>query len=370
MKTPRLFFLVFACSLPGPVAAGELWQQNATAAEAGGSTGFSPAGQASSSLGSFNVVISAGTSLLANAPALAAFERAAATWESHIADPVTVTISADVRALGSSTILGQASSVMLAGGHNLVRNAMVADSAGQADESVVALLPTAAQMSFTTAPGMTYAGNISISKANAKALGFSGLDAVFGISDATIEFNSAFAFDYDRSDGIAPGTFDFESVALHEIGHALGFLSAVDDVDGAASQSLSIEVRPTTLDLFRFAPSGPADPATALEFTAAPRNLVPGSEAVFDDLNLELAFSTGVALGDGRQASHWKDNGLTGLLIGSLDPTIAPQQVFSPSAGDLRAFDLIGWDIASVPEPAAALLWSYGGLLLARRRRR
>lgn len=369
MKAQPIFALALSCILPGRLAAGELWQQGTTAAEAGGTGGFSPAGSTTTSLGAFNVVISAGASLLGNAPALAAFERAAATWESFIADPITVTISADVRALGSATILGQASSVMLAGGHDLVRNAMVADSSGQADESVVALLPTAAQMSFTTAPGMTYAGNISISKANAKALGFTGLDGVFGISDATIEFNSAFAFDYDRSDGIAPGTFDFESVALHEIGHALGFLSAVDDIDSAASQSLSLEVQPTTLDLFRFAPGGPADPATALEFTAAPRNLVPGAEAVFDDLNLELAFSTGVNLGDGRQASHWKDNGLTGLLIGSLDPTIAPQQVFTPSAGDLRAFDLIGWDLASVPEPACALLLSCGGLLLARRRR-
>ena len=37
--------------------------------------------------------------------------------------------------------------------------------------------------------------------------------------------------------------------------------------------------------------------------------------------------------------------------------------------GDLRAFDLIGWDLASVPEPACALLLSCGVLLLVRRRR-
>lgn len=363
----RTLLVLFACTaIPCAARAADLWVQGA-GPEA---SGLFPAGTATTSLGAFNVVINAGTSLQANAPALAAFERAAATWESYIADPVTVHISADVRNLGSASILGQASSVILAGGHDLIRNAMVADSSAESDDSVVALLPTAAQMSFTTAPGMSYAGNIAISKANAKALGFSGLDTIFGISDASIEFNSAFAFDYDRSDGIAPGTFDFESVALHEIGHALGFLSAVDDVDFAVSQSIGIEVQPTTLDLFRFALGGGGNPTTAFEFTTGSRNLVPGSAAIFDDLNLEAAFSTGVDNGDGRQASHWKDNGLTGVLIGSLDPTIAPQQVFQLSGADLRAFDLIGWDIVSVPEPAAVLLWSLGGLILGIRRRR
>jgi len=44
--------------------------------------------------------------------------------------------------------------------------------------------------------------------------------------------------------------------------------------------------------------------------------------------------------------------------------------VFLPSGADLRAFDLIGWDIVSVPEPASMLLLSLGGLLLGVRRRR
>ncbi len=351
---------------PCAALAGDIWIQGAGPE----TSGLSPAGTPTTSLGAFNVVITAGNSLQANAPALAAFERAAATWESYISDPVTVNINADVLNLGAPTILGQASSVMFVGGHNVIRNAMVADGVGESDDGVVALLPTAAQMSFTTAPGMTYAGNISISKANAKALGFTGLDTVFGISDASIEFNSAFAFDYDRSDGIAPGMFDFESVALHEIGHALGFLSAVDDVDFAVSQNQTIEVQPTTLDLFRFASGGAGNPTTASEFTTGARNLEPGPAAIFDDLSLEAAFSTGFFGGDGRQASHWKDNGLTGVLIGSLDPTIAPQQVFVLSGADLRAFDLIGWDIVSIPEPASMLLMSLGGLLFGIRRRR
>jgi uncharacterized protein (TIGR03382 family) len=367
MKFPSVPLLA-AVAIAGSASAGQLWLQNASPAES--SSGFTPAGTATSSLGAFNLVISAGSSLQGNAPAMAAFERAAATWENYLSDPVTVTISADVRDLGSPTILGQAGSVMLAGGHDPVRNAMVADSAFGNDEGVVALLPTASQMSFTTAANMTYAGNIALSKANAKALGFTGLDEIFGTSDATIEFNSTFAFDYDRSDGIAAGSFDFESVALHEIGHALGFLSAVDDIDFAVSEGTGIEVQPTTLDLFRFALGGEGPPTTAGEFTAGTRTLQPGVEAAFSDLNLQAAFSTGAYTGDGRQASHWKDNGLTGTLIGALDPTIAPQQVFQLSAADLRAFDLIGWDLVSVPEPGALCWGALTALLAGRRRRR
>ncbi|MEI6357170.1 MAG: hypothetical protein WCP53_08705, partial [Verrucomicrobiota bacterium] len=58
-------------------------------------------------------------------------------------------------------------------------------------------------------------------------------------------------------------------------------------------------------------------------------------------------FSTGLTQGDGRQASHWKDN----LGLGVMDPTLAAQEIEAISLLDLRAFDLIGYDLAPVPEP-------------------
>lgn len=223
---------------------------------------------------------------------------------------------------------------------------MVTDAADEPSNGIVGSLPTASQFSTLLPSGFTYNGNIAATKANLKALGFVGLDTAFGSSDATITFNNGFSFDYDNSDGVGAGLIDFETVATHEIGHALGFVSKVDAIDGLASGTVGV----STLDLFRFDGTAGNNPSTSAEFTSKPRDLRPGGSPVFDDLSgTEYPFSTGLTTppGDGRQASHWKDN----LGLGVMDPTLAAQEIEAISLLDLRAFDLIGYDLAPVPEP-------------------
>jgi hypothetical protein len=321
-----------------------------------------------SQLGSFSININPGSGLSGNSAALAAFNRAAGHWMSYLSDPVSININADLTGgFSNPSIIGQASSQILQASYSIIRNAIVADAAGDSSRSINASLPTSGQFSALLPSGYTLSGNLQLTKANAKALGFTGLDGLFGANDATIQFNNSFSFDYDNRDGVTPGTVDFETVATHEIGHALGFTSTVDNIDGATAP---FSVTPSTLDLFRFTNGGA--PASAAEFSTFSRDLRPGGDVLLTDTVTGFRLSTGLTQGDGRQASHWKDDQNTGLYIGVMDPTL-PSAVIEPvTTADLRALALIGWNV-QVPEAstwsAIAAVAAIVGAQLWRRRR-
>lgn len=325
-----------------------------------GLTGEQPPSQ---NLGGFNIVIVPGPGLSGNAAALAAFNRAAAAWAARISDPITVTINADLAPLGAG-IIGSTSSVTLQAGYSTVRNAVVADA--DANDGILSAMPTAAQFSATVPSGSSLNGNLLLTKANAKALGFTGLDGTFGNSDASMTFSSTFAFDFDHSNGVGAGLLDFETVAAHEIGHALGFVSFVDSIAGGATA-----ISPFTLDLLRFRNNlAGQDPAIAAEFTTFPRAMIVGGDAITDAINdPEWRMSTGLTgAGDGRQASHWKDDDLVGPKIGIMDPTLGSGVFYGITDADFRALDLIGYNI--IPEPSSLSLFFLGSVAVAAYRRR
>jgi hypothetical protein len=296
--------------------------------------------------------------LAANAAAVAAFNRAALEWTTRLSNPVTVNINAGISPLSNPSFTGFTTPVFLSGTYTTIRNQLIADAAGKPSKAITASLPTAA--TFTLPGGFTYSGNIALTRANAKAMGF----AVGGGSDATITFNSTVSFDFDNSNGVSPGTIDFQTIAAHEIGHALGFDSAVDVVDGSTTGS----ILPDTLDLFRFHNVAGQFPTSAAQFSTFARDMTPGNDDVFSDAALRLQLSTGQSQGDGRGASHWKDDALTGTYIGIMDPSVLAGTTESITAADLRALELIGWDAVAVPEPpsfalagsVAAVLAYYG----------
>ncbi len=312
------------------------------------------------------IVINPDAGLAANPAALAAFNRAAAEWTNAFTNNITITIDAGLSSsFSNASIIGHTSPVEFQANYDFFRGKLIASAAKDPNDSIVAYLPTVANFKATLPVGITFSGKFIATKANFKALGYSGLDAQYGATDATITFNSNFAFDYDASDGVSVGKIDFQSVAAHEIGHALGFISSVDTVDAWKAAGTSGQLTIAPLDAFRFQPGSTAvNPSTPQQFTDDPRYLNTGGSAIFDDLSTELAMSTGYSTGDGREAAHWKDDQFTGHLLGVMDPSITSGIAEYVGPNDIRALDLIGYDV--VPEPAAVSLISFFGLLLHR----
>ena len=284
-----------------------------------------------------------------------AFLRAAAIWTDKIQSPITLVIDVDFGPTWFGTayqpqVLGSTSPQdVTSDSYRAVRAQLIAGSSNQQESAIYNSLP------LDTVP--TDLGNTSTMKApsaNARALGL--LDAVadpdgkeknLGKPPA-IGFNSKNGFDYDPSDGISPNLVDFEAVAVHEIGHALGFRSCTEDRQGDSKAPIALSV----WDLFRVRPGMPSN---ALATTA--RILNAGGEQISTLAGLEVPLSTGSSAhgGDGRSSWHWKDDFLiNGRFIGIMEPGIASGIRHVMTAYDLLALKMMGYkfrpDIQIAPE--------------------
>lgn len=202
---------------------------------------------------------------------------------------------------------------------------------------------------------------MKLTNANSKALdlldgdkddldGYILMSNLSGQNSARWDYNSQRQSDIDMT----TNTLDFLSVALHEVGHVLGFVSGLDDGDWLNVVTEAREKNEivkhdamkfsTPLDIFRYSAAGT-------------RNLSIGEEAFFsiDGGNTNLGyFSTGEYSGlggDGYQASHWKHNGDDPM--GIMDPVLKLNQRRNLSNLDLTAVDVMGWNVNS----SAVLNW-------------
>jgi hypothetical protein len=321
-------------------------------------------------VGLFEINLIPGTTLQANQPALDAFRRAASEWEAHISTPIRVNVTADLGTFTDPNTIGSTGfgSENLNLDYTTVRDKMVA-RAVRPGNAILASIPDSTHMRAIVPTGTTFDNTtIGLTRANQKALGLIANPLTDTTVDGQITFNQAYTFDYDSRDGVDSDKIDFQTAAAHEIGHVLGFLSDVDDYDNGATSDNA-----TTLDLFRF--NKTIKPTTPEEFRILPRELRPGEESFTTDLDHEYAMSTGANQGDGRQASHWKDDFIfdgtifiSGPLIGIMDPTLGNGTIENVGPADLRAMELIGYD---TPEPSGLMLLGIAAIgTIARRCRR
>jgi hypothetical protein len=289
-----------------------------------------------------------------------------------LSDAVTVNLTVGVSSSGAG-VLGSSTMSYFSSSYLDVYSKLQADATSLNDKKALSSLSSSGSLGllinhtsddpygsgsvswYLDSNGSANNSTIMLSTANAKAMDlfhYSGMDG-------TITFNSYYSFDYDRSDGISAGSYDFIGLAAHEIGHQLGFVSGVDYLDSTTFQKQSYTADHFTyvepLDLFRYSQSSKA--LGVIDWTADTRekylSLDNGATAI-------ASFSTGKYYGDGRQTSHWKDY----LDIGIMDPTAAPAEWLTVSSNDVLAMDIIGWDVVktsnAVPEPSAWQLVAVG----------
>ena len=226
--------------------------------------------------------------------------------QSNFTDAVTVNIAVGYGEIGGNVLgpnsLGASSTFMQRYSYAALKNALIADASSATDKSAIASLPAADPR------GTSY----MIATAEAKALHLSSSSGF----DGSVGFNGTGIFDYDNSNGITPGQYDFYATAAHEITETLGRIL------WAGSPGY------TALDLFHFSAPGERT------FSGTTKGYFSVDNGV---TNLDYFNSSpGGDFGDWAQSAG-KD---AFLAFGG------PDAVESISATDLKVMDVLGWNRA------------------------
>ena len=220
-------------------------------------------------------------------------------------DSVTVNIDVGYGEVGGTPLngaLGESSTFLHGYSYTQLKNALMADASSATDNSAVASLPASDPI------GKTYV----VSTAEAKALNLLSSNAL----DGYVGFDNGGVFDYDNSNGVTPGLYDFYGVAAHEITEVMGRM-----MSGGTNGS-----SPTALDLFHFSAPG------TRTFSGTTKGYFSADNGV-TNLNNFNTDSHG-DFGDWA-ASAGKDAFLAFDNSGVVEPI---------SAADLKEMDVLGWD--------------------------
>ncbi|KPQ33541.1 MAG: hypothetical protein HLUCCA11_18130 [Phormidesmis priestleyi Ana] len=318
------------------------------------------------------------------------FEMAGRIWSQYIDDDAVFNIDVAITDALPSSVVGGALPVYVSTNMATVQAALNQDATSSDDGVAIANLNTIPTSSGETQyrailNGNQYqSSNLTITQANAKALGLQSL-VPSNSTDGYVLFNglndSNYSWDYDfsRTSATSDQQLDFLGMALHELGHVMGFVSGIDSIDntktqtnqqpapqfsllGLGSRLLGFGNRRNTItqnttnqvnlsqtsvfDLFRYSTQSANVKAQELTQGKAAYFSIDGGKTSIAPLSTGFVESSnGVA---GYQASHW----------GSATPTKPDLRLGFPSL-----FDIVTNPFRSVFNLAGAVLSLPGALL-------
>jgi hypothetical protein len=192
----------------------------------------------------FNIYWDASVDAWAPAAFKAGVLAVAQLYASTFTDPVTVNLDVGYGEVDAITlpanVLGESLTYFTSTSYGQLTAALRADASSATDSTAIQTLP---------ATDPTGAGHYWLTTANAKALGLYGGAGI----DGYVGFSSSLTFDYDASNGVAAGTYDFFGVVAHEISEVMGRELLTGETLGGLSPSY------TALDLFHYASAGVRD---------------------------------------------------------------------------------------------------------------
>jgi hypothetical protein len=252
------------------------------------------------------------------AAAQASWIAAANVFAANFNDNIHVNITVD--AVPGTGVFGQSSTFLNSLSYSTLRGLVSADAHTADDATALA------SMGLTDPVGGTHTWWVS--RAEAKAIGLIGDDLS---NDGTTTFGAGNPFTF--SGAIAPGTYDFQGIAAHEISEVLGRLGISGGTIGGNANSYSL------IDLFSY--SG----LNARGLTGGPGNYF----SIDGGANLLKLFNN--PLQNGLDSRDWAPGSNDSFNQFSNSGVVNPV-----SDVDLRLLDVLGYDRVTVPEPGAGSL--------------